>query len=91
MATIKNTTAQLGNLINQINGQQSQPFQLSAQSSSINIDDDSAVTSSMLDMPPVFEMNYKSVKKQCIKKAKDSITKMVNSIVPLELQNSDLI
>lgn len=87
MPTIKNTTAQLGNLINQMNGNSMQPAGVP---SGVAIDDDS-MAASMLDMPPAFEMNYKSIKKQCIKKAKDSIKLLVKDIVPENMQQTAII
>lgn len=96
MATIKNTTQALGNLINTINGMSSTsptnsfPSTFGGgtnNSSSIGIDDDS-IPANMLDMQPEFEINYKSTKKQCIKKAKSQLEKIVKEVVPSMLQNS---
>lgn len=44
-----------------------------------------------LDKAPIFEINYKSEQKQCIKRAKDSIMIIVKEVVPLYLQKSPLI
>lgn len=107
MATIKQTSSALGNLINQINAG-TQPSSVNAGSfqsafstpisnnsykstpTNINIDDDSIPTN-MLNPEPVFELNYKSTQKQCIKKAKQQLQIIVNEVVPTLLQNSSMI
>lgn len=91
MATIKSTTQQLGSLINQINGAgPNMGGNYAPVNNGIAIDDES-IPNNMLETTPVFEMNYKSVKKQSIKKAKDSIVKIVKEVVPDSLQNAPLI
>lgn len=95
MATIKNTSNTLGNLLNQINSQpggfsSSVPTGGFSQPSNISIDADDSIPS-MLETQPVFEMNYKSTKKQCIKKAKDQLTVIVKEVVPEVLQDSKMI
>lgn len=101
MATIKQTSNALGNLINQINNgvQQStgSSFSMplnnsgySASQNSIAIDDDSIPTN-MLNPEPVFELNYKSTQKQCVKKAKQQLQIIVKEVVPKLLQNSSMI
>ena len=107
MATIKQTSSALGNLINQINagtppssvnaGSFQSSFNQSASGSgykssqtNINIDDDS-IPANMLNPEPVFELNYKSTQKQCIKKAKQQLEIIVKEVVPSVLQNSSMI
>lgn len=100
MATIKQTSNALGNLINQINngvqqstGSFSMPLNnsgYSASQNSIAIDDDSIPTN-MLNPEPVFELNYKSTQKQCVKKAKQQLQIIVKEVVPKLLQNSSMI
>ena len=97
MATIKNTTNALGNLINVINAGQQNPSNVAnpfnstfGHGNSINIDDDS-IPSDLMDIEPVFTLNYKSTKKQCIKKAKQQLEIIVKSVVPTLLQNSPII
>lgn len=101
MATIKQTSNTLGNLINQINSgipptaASSSSFNsglsgYSTSQSNINIDDDS-IPANMLNPEPVFEINYKSTQKQCIKKAKQQLQIIVKEVVPSLLQNSAMI
>jgi hypothetical protein len=100
MATIKQTSNALGNLINQINAgippttASSTSFSgssgYSTSTSNINIDDDSIPTN-MLNPEPVFEINYKSTQKQCVKKAKQQLQIIVKEVVPSLLQNSAMI
>lgn len=94
MATIKNTSNVLGNLVNQINNtiqpSAANGYGGNLASNPININDDS-IPAGMLDMEPVFEINYKSTKKQCLKKAKDQVTIIVKEVVPVILQNSEMI
>lgn len=101
MATIKNTSSVLGNLVNQINNSMpNTPTTANTgpiggagsnlASRPISIDDDS-IPAGMLEMEPVFEINYKSTKKQCMKKAKDQVSIIVKEVVPQILQNSTMI
>ena len=92
MATIKNTSNVLGGLVSQINSATSAtPVGYNNPSSAqISMDDDSIPTG-LLDMEPVFEINYKSTKKQCHKKAKDQVQVIVKEVVPAVLQNSSMI
>lgn len=98
MASIKNTSNALGNLLSQL---QSPPSGGASsfssnfgggapQNNGIGIDDDS-IPSNMLETAPVFEMNYKSTKKQCVKKAKEQLRIIVKEVVPTMLQNSPMI
>lgn len=88
MATIKGTSSALGNLINKIN---STPSPVSSGfGPSVSIDDDSIPTD-MLNPEPVFKLNYKSTQKQCIKKAKEQLMKIIKEVVPMFLQNSSMI
>ena len=93
MATIKGTSSALGNLINKINsgstagsGSYTSGF---GSGSGINIDD--SIPTDMLNPEPVFKINYKSTQKQCFKKAKDQLEKIVKEVVPSILQNSTMI
>lgn len=98
MATIKNKSNVLGNMMAQINNaipNQPQQGQFTSPgtygpSSGISIDDDS-IPANMLNTAPVFDMNYKSAKKQCYKKAKEQLKVIVSEVVPTILQNSGLI
>lgn len=98
MATIKNKSNVLGNMMAQINNAiPNQPLQgqftspgTYGPSSGISIDDDS-IPANMLNTAPVFDMNYKSAKKQCYKKAKEQLKVIVSEVVPTILQNSGLI
>lgn len=98
MATIKNKSNVLGNMMAQINNAiPNQPQQGQFVSpgtygspSGISIDDDS-IPANMLNTAPVFDMNYKSAKKQCYKKAKEQLKVIVSEVVPTILQNSGLI
>ncbi|WQJ53324.1 MAG: hypothetical protein [Wendovervirus sonii] len=96
MATIKKTSSALGNLISQINGSPQpapQPFSQgfgNMPSSNYGIDDDS-IPGNMLEPEPIFDMNYKSTRKQCIKKAKDQLMIIVKEIIPQAMQNSAVI
>lgn len=90
MASIKSTTASLGSLISSMSSGSGSYTAAIGMPGGIPIDDDS-IPASMLDVEPSFKLNYKSVKKQCIKKAKDSITLVVKEVVPESLQNSTLI
>ena len=82
---INQTSNILGSMINQVN--QAGQFQMGG---GIGVDDD-AIPANMLEATPVFELNYKSTKKQCIKKAKTELTKMVKEVVPTHLQNAVII
>lgn len=98
MATIKNKSNVLGNMMAQINNaipNQPQQGQFASPGtygppSGISIDDDS-IPANMLNTAPVFDMNYKSAKKQCYKKAKEQLKVIVSEVVPTILQNSGLI
>lgn len=98
MATIKNKSNVLGNMMAQINNaipNQPQQGQFTSPGtygspSGISIDDDS-IPANMLNTAPVFDMNYKSTKKQCYKKAKEQLKVIVSEVVPTLLQNSGLI
>lgn len=98
MATIKNKSNVLGNMMAQINNaipNQPQQGQFTSPGtygspSGISIDDDS-IPANMLNTAPVFDMNYKSAKKQCYKKAKEQLKVIVSEVVPTILQNSGLI
>ena len=89
MATIKGTSNALGGLINKINGASSAPVSSGFGSSNIDIDD--SIPANMLNPEPVFKINYKSTQKQCIKKAKDQLLKMIKEVVPTIMQNSTMI
>jgi len=92
MATIKGTSSALGNLINKINSTPTSPISSGFGSSgfgSVNIDD--SIPENMLNPEPVFKLNYKSTEKQCIKKAKEQLLKIVKEVVPTLLQNSSMI
>ena len=93
MATIKGTSNALGNLINKINagsGTTSTPVSSGfGGGSSIDIDD--SIPTNMLTPEPVFKINYKSTEKQCVKKAKEQLMKIVKEVVPNILQNSTMI
>ena len=89
MATIKGTSNALGGLINKINGAISAPISSGFGSSNIDIDD--SIPTNMLNPEPVFKINYKSTQKQCIKKAKDQLLKMIKEVVPTIMQNSTMI
>jgi len=86
MATIKSTSNALGGLINKINN--ASPIS-SGFGSPVDIDD--SIPTNMLNPEPVFKINYKSTQKQCIKKAKDQLMKMIKEVVPTILQNSSMI
>ena len=92
MATIKGTSNALGNLINKINAGSGTSAPVSSgfgSGSSIDIDD--SIPTNMLNPEPVFKINYKSTEKQCIKKAKEQLMKIVKEVVPTILQNSTMI
>lgn len=106
MATIKNTTSALGNLINTINAAGSGSSSPASGgptfassgfgmpggfgSGTIGIDDGS-IPSDILEPEPMFTMNYRSSKKQCVKRAKDQLTTIVNEVVPALMQDSKTI
>lgn len=102
MATIKNTSNVLGNLVNQVNAAAGSSGPISSYptagsfaasmpgSGGIVIDDDS-IPAGMLNPEPVFEINYKSTQKQCIKKAKEQLIIIVKEVVPDFLQDSTMI
>lgn len=88
MATIKGTSNALGGLINKINSASSTPIS----SGFGNIDIDDSIPENMLQPERVIDkINYKSVQKQCIKKAKEQLVKIVKEVVPSLLQNSTMI
>lgn len=92
MTTIKGTSSALGNLINKINSTPTSPISSGFGGSgfgSVNIDD--SIPENMLNPEPVFKLNYKSTEKQCIKKAKEQLLKIVKEVVPTLLQNSSMI
>lgn len=89
MATIKGTSNALGGLINKINSAGSSAPVSSGFGGDIDIDD--SIPTNMLNPEPVFKINYKSTQKQCIKKAKDQLIKIVREVVPTLLQNSTMI
>jgi len=97
MATIKKTSSALGNLINTINGS-TPPGPAAPTFSSgfgsmppgYGIDDDS-IPGNMLEPEPIFDMNYKSIRKQCIKKAKEQLMIIVREVVPQCMQDSAII
>lgn len=88
MATIKSTSSALGNLINKIN---SSSTPASSGFGSGNIDIDDSIPTNMLNPEPAFNINYKATQKQCIKKAKEQLLKMIKEIIPTILQNSGMI
>lgn len=90
MATIKGQSKALGNLITAINGA-STPAPVSSGFGSTNIDIDDSIPTNMLSPDPVFKLNFKSSQKQCVKKAKDQLLKIVKEVVPSILQNSTMI
>lgn len=104
MASIKQTNQVLGNLMGQINGVLPQqpagqfpsnfgggsPGGFTAPMGGAGVSDDSIPTG-MFDAAPVFEINYKSTEKQCVKNAKDSLKKLVKEVVPTVLQNSTVL
>ena len=92
MATIKGTSNALGNLINKINNAGSgttAPVSSGFGGAPIDIDD--SIPTNMLNPEPVFKINYKSTEKQCVKKAKEQLMKIVKEVVPNILQNSTMI
>lgn len=92
MATIKGTSNALGNLINKINSAgsgASAPVSSGFNGAPIDIDD--SIPTNMLNPEPVFKINYKSTEKQCVKKAKEQLMKIVKEVVPNILQNSTMI
>lgn len=92
MATIKGTSNALGNLINKINagsGTTSAPVSSGFSGAPIDIDD--SIPTNMLTPEPVFKINYKSTEKQCVKKAKEQLMKIVKEVVPTIMQNSTMI
>ena len=92
MATIKGTSNALGNLINKINSAGSgASAPVSSGFSGTPIDIDDSIPTNMLNPEPVFKINYKSTEKQCVKKAKEQLMKIVKEVVPNILQNSTMI
>ena len=92
MATIKGTSNALGNLINKINNAGSgASAPVSSGFSGTPIDIDDSIPTNMLNPEPVFKINYKSTEKQCVKKAKEQLMKIVKEVVPNILQNSTMI
>ena len=91
MATIKGTSNALGNLINKINAGSGTPVPVSSGFGGTPIDIDDSIPTNMLNPEPVFKINYKSTEKQCIKKAKEQLMKIVKEVVPTILQNSTMI
>ena len=92
MATIKGTSNALGNLINKINNAgsgTSAPVSSGFGGAPIDIDD--SIPTNMLNPEPVFKINYKSTEKQCVKKAKEQLMKIVKEVVPTIMQNSTMI
>ena len=92
MATIKGTSNALGNLINKINSAgsgASAPVSSGFNGAPIDIDD--SIPTNMLNPEPVFKINYKSTEKQCVKKAKEQLMKIVKEVVPTIMQNSTMI
>lgn len=90
MATIKGTSNALGNLINQINNTGTPPVSSGfGNQNGIGIDD--SIPTNMLSPEPVFKINHKSTEKQCIKKAKEQLLKIIKEVVPTLLQNSSMI
>lgn len=77
-------TNQLNGLLNQnLGGYSNQPY------GGVGYGD--SIPDELQEPSPLWEINYKSEKKQAIKKAKDSIMIVVKEVVPDELQNSPLI
>ena len=94
MATIKGTSSALGNLINKINsgsGASSAGGFASGFGGGGGVNIDDTIPTDMLNPEPAFKINYKSTQKQCIKKAKDQLEKIVKEVVPSILQNSTMI
>ena len=91
MATIKGTSNALGNLINKINAGSGTSAPASSGISEAPIDIDDSIPTNMLTPEPVFKINYKSTEKQCVKKAKEQLMKIVKEVVPTILQNSTMI
>ena len=91
MATIKGTSNALGNLINKINAGSGASAPVSSGFGGSSIDIDDSIPTNMLTPEPVFKINYKSTEKQCIKKAKEQLMKIVKEVVPSILQNSTMI
>lgn len=92
MATIKGTSNALGNLINKINSAGSgASAPVSSGFGGVPIDIDDSIPTNMLNPEPVFKINYKSTEKQCVKKAKEQLMKIVKEVVPNILQNSTMI
>ena len=91
MATIKGTSNALGNLINKINTGSGTSAPVSSGFGGTPIDIDDSIPTNMLNPEPVFKINYKSTQKQCIKKAKDQLIKIIKEVVPTLLQNSTMI
>jgi len=91
MATIKGTSNALGNLINKINAGSGTSAPVSSGFSGTPIDIDDSIPTNMLNPEPVIKINYKSTEKQCIKKAKEQLMKIVKEVVPTILQNSTMI
>lgn len=91
MATIKGTSNALGNLINKINAGSGTTAPVSSGFGGAPIDIDDSIPTNMLNPEPVFKINYKSTEKQCIKKAKEQLMKIVKEVVPTILQNSTMI
>lgn len=91
MATIKGTSNALGNLINKINAGSGTTAPVSSGFSGTPIDIDDSIPTNMLSPEPVFKINYKSTEKQCVKKAKEQLMKIVKEVVPTILQNSTMI
>ena len=91
MATIKGTSNALGNLINKINAGSGTSAPVSSGFGGTPIDIDDSIPTNMLNPEPVFKINYKSTEKQCVKKAKEQLMKIVKEVVPTILQNSTMI
>ena len=91
MATIKGTSNALGNLINKINAGSGTSASVSSGFGGAPIDIDDSIPTNMLTPEPVFKINYKSTEKQCVKKAKEQLMKIVKEVVPTILQNSTMI
>lgn len=91
MATIKGTSNALGNLINKINAGSGTSAPVSSGFGGSPIDIDDSIPTNMLNPEPVFKINYKSTEKQCVKKAKEQLMKIVKEVVPTILQNSTMI